>query len=66
MYIKQWVFTTVPKGVVDQGRCIVSNGWQEYDKNYLLLVLLPREEIVAELRGEDLTDTGGQGGTCHI
>lgn len=36
------------------------------DVRYLLLILLLREEITAELGGEDLTDTGGERGTCHI
>lgn len=36
------------------------------DVLYLLLILLLREEITAELGGEDLTDTGGERATCHI
>lgn len=49
------MFTTIPKG-----RLI------KEDVRYLLLILLLREEITAELGGEDLTDTGGERGTCHI
>lgn len=49
------MFTTIPKG-----RLI------KEDVQYLLLILLLREKITAELGGENLTDTGSERGTCHI